>query len=72
MPGYPTTGTPLSPRERAVLQGLAEGKGYSDIVAPLACSERTARNHAWHAAKRLGARTIAHAVAEAMRSGEVT
>jgi DNA-binding NarL/FixJ family response regulator len=35
----------LTPRERAVLEGIAEGLNNSEIAASLGLSEKTVRNH---------------------------
>jgi DNA-binding NarL/FixJ family response regulator len=35
----------LTPRERAVLEGIAEGLDNSEIAASLGLSEKTVRNH---------------------------
>ena len=35
----------LTPRERAVLEGIAEGLNNSEIAASLRLSEKTVRNH---------------------------
>jgi DNA-binding NarL/FixJ family response regulator len=35
----------LTPRERAVLEGIAEGLANSEIAASLRLSEKTVRNH---------------------------
>ena len=35
----------LTPRERAVLEGIAEGLGNAEIAGSLCLSEKTVRNH---------------------------
>jgi DNA-binding NarL/FixJ family response regulator len=35
----------LTPRERAVLEGIAQGMGNSEIATSLGLAEKTVRNH---------------------------
>jgi two-component system, NarL family, response regulator DesR len=46
---------PLTPREREVLANAADGASIAAIVARLALSEGTVRNHLWIAIQKLGA-----------------
>jgi DNA-binding CsgD family transcriptional regulator len=61
----------LSPRERDVLRLVAEGLTDAQIAERLEVANDTARTHTRNALQKLGARTRAHAVALAMRSGEL-
>lgn len=64
----------LSPREREILEKLAEGLTGEQIAAHLVISPETVRTHIRNAMTKLGARTRAHAVAmvvsEGVSSGE--
>lgn len=61
----------LTPREREVLQWIALGKQQAEVAAILLISERTVENHLRAARQRLGATSTAHAVARAMRLGDI-
>jgi len=60
---------PLSPREREVLELVAEGLSNKEIAARLFVSERTARYHVTAVFNRLGVSTRAQAVAVASQRG---
>jgi DNA-binding CsgD family transcriptional regulator len=62
----------LSRREREVLELLADGASLDDIAGELSISATTAKTHVRNAARRLGARHRAHAVALAFRAGELS
>jgi DNA-binding NarL/FixJ family response regulator len=47
----------LTPRERAVLEGIAGGLDNSEIAASLGLSEKTVRNHVTHVFDKIG---VAH------------
>ena len=59
----------LTPREREVLDLLAEGLSNRDIAAELEVSERTAKFHVAGLLKKLDARTRTEAVVRAARKG---
>lgn len=59
----------LTSREIECLQWAAAGKTVWEISVILTLSERTARFHLDSAARKLGARNKAHAIAEALRRG---
>lgn len=57
----------LTPREREVLQLLAEGRTMKEIGARLDITPRTVAFHKYHLAEKLGARTTADLVRFAMK-----
>jgi DNA-binding NarL/FixJ family response regulator len=59
----------LSPREREVLQLLAEGLGSQDISARLHIALRTERNHVASILAKLGVHSRLQAVLLALRYG---
>jgi DNA-binding NarL/FixJ family response regulator len=62
----------LSPREREILDGIARGLRGEQIAAQLTISPETVRTHVRNAMEKLEAHTRAHAVAIALRQGEIT
>ena len=62
---------PLSPRERQVLQLIAEGKPRRDIAATLGVSVKTAETHRANIMRKLGIRQTAGLVRYALRSGQI-
>jgi two-component system, NarL family, nitrate/nitrite response regulator NarL len=60
---------PLSSRERAVLELMAEGRGAAAIGRDLHVSEATVKTHLQHIYRKLGVSNRAAAVAEGMRRG---
>ncbi len=62
-------GDPLSPREREVLQLLAEGKATKEIAAALGISARTAESHRKRIKSKLRIRDTAGLVRYAIRRG---
>ncbi|HVO54337.1 MAG TPA: response regulator transcription factor [Solirubrobacterales bacterium] len=61
----------LSDRERAVALELARGAGSEEIAEALCISPHTARTHVRNIKRKLGARTLAQAVALAITMGLV-
>jgi DNA-binding NarL/FixJ family response regulator len=61
----------LSPRERQVLQLLAQGLTGEDAAKRLYLSPETIRTHVRNAITKLGAHTRVHAVTIALQRGEV-
>ena len=61
----------LSPRERQVLQLMAEGLSNKEISQCLGITVPTTKNHVNHVSMRLGALNRAHAVALGMARGLV-
>lgn len=64
-----TAGSPLTARQTAVLDLMAEGHGNAVIARTLRCSEHTVKNVIYELMARLQARNRAHAVAHAVRHG---
>jgi len=72
-PGLAPTGPgPLTAREIAVLELLAEGLPHEEIGRRLGISAETVRSHLRKACDRLGATTRTQAVATALRMGLIT
>jgi PAS domain S-box-containing protein len=69
--GRPGTTSSLSPRQREVLELVADGKTSTDIAERLVVSPETVRTHLRNARLKLGASTKAQAVAIAMVRGEI-
>jgi DNA-binding CsgD family transcriptional regulator len=61
----------LSPREREVLDLLAQGLNGEEVAARLVLSPETVRTHVRNAMEKLEASTRVHAVAIALRQGEI-
>jgi DNA-binding CsgD family transcriptional regulator len=61
----------LTGREREVLSVLATGATVEDISKELSLSRHTVKTHLRNAVRRLGARHRAHAIAIALRQGEI-
>jgi DNA-binding NarL/FixJ family response regulator len=62
----------LSPREREVLDLLAQGLTGERIAARLFLSPETVRTHVRNAMEKLEANTRVHAIAIALRQGEIS
>lgn len=62
----------LTHRQRTILQLLADGCRYDAIAAQLGCAKQTIKRATWSAMNRLGASTLAQAVAMALRRGLIT
>lgn len=73
-PGRPTQGRPLSPREREVLQLIAEGRSSKEIAAALGIAVTTVETHRRQLMEKLSLHTIAeltkYAIREGLTSGE--
>lgn len=63
---------PLTPREREVLERLAEGLSNREIAAVLGISEHTAKFHVASVLAKLGAANRAEAVRQGIRRGWLT
>jgi DNA-binding CsgD family transcriptional regulator len=61
----------LTPREREVLGFLAHGLTTEQVAGELFLSPLTIRSHVRNAMQKLGAQTRTHAVALALREGEI-
>ena len=66
------TGPQLSPREREVLELLADGLGVAQISRRLFISESTAKTHISKLYEKLGAANRAQALMTALRLGLIT
>ena len=62
---------PLTPRQREVLKGIAEGRSTKEIAFSLGLSVKTVETHRAQVMERLGIRDIAGLVRYAMRTGLV-
>lgn len=67
----PTRASRLSSREREVLQLIANGLSGEAVADALFLSGDTVRTHVRNAVAKLGAHSRAHAIAIALRSGEI-
>jgi len=63
----PAEGSPLTPRQREVLQLVAEGKTMKEVAAILEISPRTAESHKYEIMQALGVQTTAELVQCAVR-----
>ncbi len=59
----------LTPRERAVLEGIAEGLDNSEIAASLGLSEKTVRNHITRVFDKIGVEHRYQAIVRAREAG---
>ena len=59
----------LTPRERAVLEGIAEGLNNSEIAASLGLSEKTVRNHITRVFDKLSVEQRCQAIVLAREAG---
>jgi DNA-binding CsgD family transcriptional regulator len=60
----------LTPREREVMSLLATGLNAEEVARALVISPFTVRTHVRNAKEKLGARTMAHAIAIVLRGGD--
>jgi DNA-binding CsgD family transcriptional regulator len=67
--GLSTAG--LTPREIDVLRLMADGLDTAEIASQLCYSERTVKNVIYGVTNRLKLRNRSHAVAYALRAGEI-
>jgi len=70
--GEPRKSVELTPRQREVLQLLAEGRSAREIGLILGISPRTAETHKYKMMDDLGLETTAELVRYAIRHGLVT
>jgi LuxR family quorum sensing-dependent transcriptional regulator len=64
--------TPLTPREREIMQWVACGKTDEEIADILSISTTTVTTHVEHAKQKLDAFRRTYAVVQAIRCGEIT
>lgn len=69
--GYSSSVAALTPRMRAVLSSAAGGRTARETARELIVSEATVRSELAAAYARLGARNAPHAIALALRAGEL-
>lgn len=62
----------ISPRQRRILQGIADGYSAAEIGKQLGIGEETVRTHTRRAMRRIEAKNRAHAVALALRHGIIS
>ena len=67
--GHPARPLALTPRQREVLQLIAEGRTMKEIAAALNVSARTVESHKYHMIEMLGLRTTADLVRYAVQQG---
>jgi DNA-binding NarL/FixJ family response regulator len=65
--GQAAGGTPLTPRQREVLQLIAEGRTMKEVACILSISPRTAESHKYEIMQVLGAETTAALIQYAIR-----
>lgn len=70
MPEYRKT--TLTPRQRACLLAAAEGQSAKQAARAIDLTPRTVQHHHEEAKRRLGAQSLAHAVALALRKGIIS
>ena len=67
--GSSRSNCPISTREIAILEMVADGCSYREIGETLTIAERTVKNHMARSLEKLGARGRAHAVRVALEAG---
>lgn len=70
-PESESSGLPLTPREREVLQLLAEGKTNKDVAAALGIGLKTVETHRMNLMSKLGLHSVVDLVRYAIRNGIV-
>ncbi|TMA26329.1 MAG: response regulator transcription factor [Deltaproteobacteria bacterium] len=70
-PESDSSGLPLTPREREVLQLLAEGKTNKDVAAALGIGLKTVETHRMNLMSKLGLHSVVDLVRYAIRNGIV-
>lgn len=66
--GAPDADSPLTPREREVVQLLAEGKSSKEVAAVLGISVKTAETHRINLMRKLDCHSVAEVVRYAVRN----
>lgn len=64
----PSSGEPLTPRQREVLQLIAEGRTMKEVANILHISPRTAESHKYEIMQTLGVKTTAELIQYALRT----
>ena len=62
----------ITPREREVIQLLAEGRGNKEVAATLGISVRTAETHRTHVMRKLGCRSFSDLIRYAIRNNIIS
>jgi DNA-binding NarL/FixJ family response regulator len=70
--GAKSPGIPLTPREREVVQLVAEGRSTKEVAHVLGISAKTAENHRTNIMRKLKLKSAADLVRYAIRNGIVT
>lgn len=70
--GNVTMGFNITPVERQIICGIADGKAYDAIASDRGCSPRTIEKHAERIKKKFGVSKLGHLVAECFRRGVIT
>jgi DNA-binding NarL/FixJ family response regulator len=68
-PAETSSGLPLTPREREIVQLLAEGKSNKEVASALNISVKTVETHRSRIMAKLGLRSIGELVRYAVRNG---
>ena len=68
MENSPDQDSPLTPREREVVQLLAEGKSSKEVAAVLGISVKTAETHRINLMRKLDCHSVAEVVRYAVRN----
>ncbi|MGN6538050.1 MAG: LuxR family transcriptional regulator [Mesorhizobium sp.] len=68
---YDEDTTPLTPRERELLQWSAQGKSTEDISCILGVTTNTVESHQRNIRNKLDAINVAHAIVKALRKHEI-
>ncbi len=66
--GEDAAGSPLTPREREIVQLIAEGKSSKEIATCLEISEKTVETHRSNLMRKLGLRSVSDVVRYAVRN----
>ena len=67
--GFTTPRSRLTPREREIVQLLAEGKSNKEVGATLGISVKTAETHRANIMRKLGLHSVSELVRYAVRNG---
>jgi DNA-binding NarL/FixJ family response regulator len=67
-PGKPMRRSPLTPREREIVQLVAEGKSTKELAVQLGITVKTAETHRANIMRKLGLRSVSEVVRYAIRN----
>jgi DNA-binding CsgD family transcriptional regulator len=68
----PAEGNPLTPREREIVQLVAEGKSTKEVASLLGISAKTAENHRTNIMRKLRVKSATELVRYAIRNKMIT